>query len=158
MMIIPIVIGAFGRVFKTFGTGTGGLGNSGTNGDHPNYYIFEIDQNTEKSPGDLRRRCHSNSNERPLADGKKTHEEQTPPRKLWNMRVTVIPDVTGALGTVPKGLVSGNWRMSRDYPNYSIVENCRNTEKNRGDLRRLAISQIQVKCHQLTLVWKTSWE
>ena len=24
-------------------------------GDHPNYYIIDIDQNTEKSPGDLRR-------------------------------------------------------------------------------------------------------
>ena len=24
-------------------------------GDHPNFYIIENDQNTEKSPGDLRR-------------------------------------------------------------------------------------------------------
>ena len=35
--------------------GTGGLRNKGTSGDHPNYYIIEIGQNTEKSPGDLRR-------------------------------------------------------------------------------------------------------
>ena len=34
---------------------TGGLGNMRRNGDHPNYYIIEIGQNTEKSPGDLRR-------------------------------------------------------------------------------------------------------
>ena len=27
--------------------------------------------------------------------------------KLWNMRVAVIPIVTGALETVPKGLVRG---------------------------------------------------
>ena len=33
--------------------GTGGLGNKRTSGDHPNYYIIEISQNTEKSQGDL---------------------------------------------------------------------------------------------------------
>ena len=26
-------------------------------------------------------------------------------KKLWNMKVTVIPIVIGALGTIPKGLV-----------------------------------------------------
>ena len=31
------------------------LGNKRTSGDHPNYYIIENSQNTEKSPGDLRR-------------------------------------------------------------------------------------------------------
>ena len=35
--------------------GTGGLGNKRTSGDHPNSYIIENGQNTEKSPGDLRR-------------------------------------------------------------------------------------------------------
>ena len=30
-------------------------GNNGMGGDHPNYSIVEIGQNTEKSPGDLRR-------------------------------------------------------------------------------------------------------
>ena len=35
--------------------GTGGFGNKRTSGDHPNYSIIEIDQNTEKSPGDFRR-------------------------------------------------------------------------------------------------------
>ncbi len=33
----------------------GRLVNKRMNGDHPNYSIIEIDQNTEKSPGDLRR-------------------------------------------------------------------------------------------------------
>ena len=32
-----------------------GLGNKRMSGDHPNFYIIEIGQNTEKSPGDLRR-------------------------------------------------------------------------------------------------------
>ena len=28
-------------------------------------------------------------------------------KKLWNMKVTVIPIVVGVLGTIPKGLVNG---------------------------------------------------
>ena len=35
--------------------GTEGLGSWRTSGDHPNYTIVENGQNTEKSPGDLRR-------------------------------------------------------------------------------------------------------
>ena len=35
--------------------GTGGLEGRRTSGDHPNYNIVENGQNTEKSPGDLRR-------------------------------------------------------------------------------------------------------
>ena len=50
---ILIVIGALSTVTK--GTRIEGLGNERTNGDHPDYYIFKIGQNTEKSPGDLRR-------------------------------------------------------------------------------------------------------
>ena len=40
---------------QRIGTGNGGLGNKRVSGDHPNYSIVESDQNTEKSPGDLRR-------------------------------------------------------------------------------------------------------
>ena len=40
---------------QRIGTGTGRLGNKRTSGDHPNKYITEIGQNTEKSPGDLKR-------------------------------------------------------------------------------------------------------
>ena len=35
--------------------GTEGLGNKTMSGDHSNYSIIEIGQNTEKSPGELRR-------------------------------------------------------------------------------------------------------
>ena len=35
--------------------GTGGRGMKRTSGDHSNYGIIEIGQNTEKSPGDMRR-------------------------------------------------------------------------------------------------------
>ena len=34
---------------------TGGLGNNGTSEDCPNYSIIEIGQDSEKSPGDLRK-------------------------------------------------------------------------------------------------------
>ena len=47
MTIIPIVIDPFGTVTK-------GLEDLEIR-DHPNYYIIENGQNTEKTPGDLRR-------------------------------------------------------------------------------------------------------
>ena len=40
---------------KRFIKGTGRLGSWRTSGDHPNYSVIGKDQNTEKSPGDLRR-------------------------------------------------------------------------------------------------------
>ena len=40
---------------QRIGKGTGRLGNKRTSGDHPNYIIHKIGQNTEKSAGDLRR-------------------------------------------------------------------------------------------------------
>ena len=51
MIIIPIVIRAFGTVT----IGLWELGGRKTSEDHPNYKIIENSQNTEKSPGDLRR-------------------------------------------------------------------------------------------------------
>ena len=52
---IIIIIGALGTGTKGLIKGNRGLGNNRTNGDHLNYCIIEIDQNTEKSPGDSRR-------------------------------------------------------------------------------------------------------
>ena len=40
---------------QRIGTETVGLGNKRTSGDHPNDSIIKIGQNTEKSPGDLRK-------------------------------------------------------------------------------------------------------
>ena len=56
------------------------------------------------------------------------------------------------IGTKTGGL--GNNGTGGDCPNYSIVEIRQNT-KNPGDLRRLVVTQTQMKTHQLTLVWKT---
>ena len=44
--------------------------------------------------------------------------------------------------------------MSGDHPNHSIVEIGQNTEKEPGDLKRLAVSQTFVESHLLKLVWK----
>ena len=46
-------------------------------------------------------------------------------------------------------------RMSKEHPHDSIVEISQNTEKNPGDLRKLAVTQTSVRNHRLTLVWKT---
>ena len=67
-------------------------------------------------------------------------------RKLWSMRVTVIPIVIGAFRIVPKGLEKGtgrvgNWRTSRGHPNYSIIEISQNNEKSQGSSRRLTVTQ-----------------
>ena len=45
-----------------------------------------------------------------------------------------------------------NKRTSGDHPNYSIIDVSQNTKKGPGDLRRLVISQVPVKYHQLTLM------
>ena len=69
-------------------------------------------------------------------------------RKLWNIRVTVIPIVIGALGAVHKDLKRGlvdlpNW----DHADNSIVENSLGTEKSPAQLRRLDVSRTSVKNH-----------
>ena len=71
-------------------------------------------------------------------------------KKLWNMKVTIIPLVIDAFGCVTKGLLKGpgelgSWRTSGDHPNYSIIENGQNTEKSPGDLRRLLSLKHQWK-------------
>ena len=59
-------------------------------------------------------------------------------KKMWNMKVTIIPIVIDALGTVTKGLVLGpkdlvkKWTDS-DCPNYSIIEIGQNNEKSPRD-------------------------
>ena len=78
-------------------------------------------------------------------------------KKLWNMKVTIIPIMIGAFGSVTKRIIKGTgglrgWSMSGNHPNYNITENGQNTEKQPGDLRGLAITQTPVKNHQLKLM------
>ena len=71
--------------------------------------------------------------------------------KLWNMKVTVIQIVIGAIDTVTKWLIKGleelEIRGRGDNSNNSIVVICQNTEKNPGDMRRLV---------SLKVLWKTN--
>ena len=69
------------------------------------------------------------------------------------MKVKIISVVIGAFGTVTKrpGRL-GSWRPSRYHPINSIFENSQFTEKNPGDLRRLAVTQSPVKDHQIMLM------
>ena len=76
------------------------------------------------------------------------------------MKVTIVPIVIDALGTVTKSIIKGpggigSGRMSGDYPNESIIENGQNTEKCPGDLRRFAVTQTPVKNHLETLMLKS---
>ena len=95
---------------------TGRIRNQRKNRDHPYYNIIENSQNTEKSPEETC--CYPDSSVRPPAnaDVKNSQGVENEKReryldlvreleKLWNMKVTVIPIIIGALGTVPKGLV-----------------------------------------------------
>ena len=52
---IKIVINALSAVTEGLIKGSGGLGNKRMSGDHTNYCIIELGQNTEKSLGDLRK-------------------------------------------------------------------------------------------------------
>ena len=53
--MISIVIGVLGTNLQKIGKGTGRLGDKRTSEDYPNYSIIKISQNTQRSPGDLRR-------------------------------------------------------------------------------------------------------
>ena len=56
-------------------------------------------------------------------------------------------------GTRSEGL--GNKRTSGDHPKDSIIKIGQNTEKCPGDLRRLVVTQTQMRNHRPTPVWKT---
>ena len=61
-------------------------------------------------------------------------------KKLWNMKVTIIPIVICAFGTVTKGLLKGlEDLVVGDHPNNNIIENSQNTEKSHGDLLSLRL-------------------
>ena len=79
-------------------------------------------------------------------------------KNLWNMKMTIIPILIGALGTATKGLVQGQDDLEitcGDNPNNCIIEIGQNTEKSPGNLKRLVVTQNPVRNNQLTLVWKT---
>ena len=75
--------------------------------------------------------------------------------KLWDMKVTIIPIVTGALGTVTEELVQGLEDLEireRVETIQTIIEIGQNTQKSPVNMRRLAVTQTSAKDHQLTLM------
>ena len=76
-------------------------------------------------------------------------------KKLWNMKVTIVPIVIGAFGTITKGLSKGLeelevGRRVETIQNDCIAENGQITETRPEHLRRFAVTQTPVKNHQLT--------
>ena len=58
------------------------------------------------------------------------------------MKVTFIPIIIGALGTVTKGLLKGLEDLeitNEEYPNYNIIEIDQNIEKSPRDLLSLKL-------------------
>ena len=79
-------------------------------------------------------------------------------KKLWNMRVTIIPIVIGAFGTVTKGLlkrledleVGGQVETIQMTALLRTARILRRVLETWGDL----LSLTPVKNHRLTLMWK----
>ena len=80
-------------------------------------------------------------------------------KKLWNLKVIIIPIVIGAFGMVTKGLL----KSLEDLEVGDREENIQTTALLRtatilkrilGDLKRLDVIKTPVKNHKLTLIWK----
>ena len=70
-------------------------------------------------------------------------------KKLWNMKVTIIPSVIGAFGTVTKGSLKGLDDLEVD----GRVETIQTTALLRtARILRFAVTKIPVKNYQLTLM------
>ena len=70
-------------------------------------------------------------------------------KKLWNMKVAIVPIVIGALSTITKGLLKGLEDLEiggrvETIQNDSIAKNGQNPETSAGDLRILAVTQTLV--------------
>ena len=84
-------------------------------------------------------------------------------KKLWNMKVPIVPILIGALGTIIKGLLKGMedlevGRRGETIQTIALLRTARILRRvleTWGDLRRLAVTQTPVKNNQLTLTWKT---
>ena len=99
-------------------TRTEGLGNKRRRGDHPNYSIIKIGQNTEESPWRLETCCYQTpernhqltlvQKDSVPSDYEKKNKSLDIARemkKLGNMKMTEIPSVIDTLSTLIKGLV-----------------------------------------------------
>ena len=136
---------------------TRGLGSWRTRGDNPNYFIIENGQNTEKSPGDLKR---LDVTQTPVKDHKLTLMWKTSNNNKHNMKPENDGDNCNwcSWNDLLRTYKRAGWlryqRISRDHPEYSISKISKKIETSPGDIRKLAFTQTPVKNHQLSLVWK----
>ena len=74
-------------------------------------------------------------------------------KKLWNMKVTNVPIVIVAFGTITKGLLKGleDLEVGGRVETIQMSALLRTARILRRDLR-LAVTQTPVKNHQLTLI------
>ena len=107
--VILIVTGTLGTIAKGL-VGCCKVKTRRVNREHPNQRMFEIGENTVKSPGDLRRFAFTQT---PMKDHrwckksygvkkKKYHDLARELKELWYLKVTVIQIVIGVLPTVTK--------------------------------------------------------
>ena len=73
------------------------------------------------------------------------------------MQMTIILIVIGAFGTVIKGLLKGLEDLEvggrvETIQTTTLFRTAGITEKSPGDLRKLAVTQTEMKNHQLTLI------
>ena len=75
-------------------------------------------------------------------------------KKLWNMKVTIIPIVIGTFGTVNKGLSKGleDLEVGGRVKTIQTARILRRVLETWGDF---AVTQTPVKNHQLKLMWKS---
>ena len=71
-------------------------------------------------------------------------------KKLWNMKVTIVPIVIGVFGTVTKRLLKGLEDLEvggqvETIQTIALLRTARILKKSPGDLRRLAVTQTPVK-------------
>ena len=68
-------------------------------------------------------------------------------KKVWNMKVMVIPIIVRVLGTVPKNLKKRrtDQRKNRNQLDHSTANIREDTKNNPGDLKRLAVTHTPVE-------------
>ena len=82
------------------------------------------------------------------------HRELKKSKQLWNMKVTMIPILIGALGIILKGRLKGTgWLGNKKHLHSSIVKLDQNYQKCSENLWRFAIAQTAMISHQLMLVF-----
>ena len=78
-------------------------------------------------------------------------------KKPWNVKVTIVPIVIGALGTITKGLLKGLEDLEvgervETIQTTALLRTARILRRVLETCQRLAVTQTPVKNHQLTLV------